>query len=41
LPTRQPLPGTVVIDREGNVRDLIEGVLLPEEFKQKVKPLLQ
>jgi thiol-disulfide isomerase/thioredoxin len=34
------LPLTVVIDRDGNVRDVIEGVLLPEEFEQKVKPLL-
>lgn len=35
------LPLTVVIDREGNVRDLIEGILLPEEFEQKIKPLLR
>jgi thiol-disulfide isomerase/thioredoxin len=35
------LPVTVVIDREGNVRDLIEGILLPEEFEQKIKPLLR
>ena len=35
------LPITVVIDREGNVRDLIEGILLPEEFEQKIKPLLR
>ncbi|HEV7890416.1 MAG TPA: TlpA disulfide reductase family protein [Pyrinomonadaceae bacterium] len=34
------LPLTVVIDRDGNVRDVIEGILLPEEFEQKVKPLL-
>ena len=35
------LPLTVVIDREGVVRELIEGILLPEEFEQKIKPLLQ
>ncbi|HEX8139466.1 MAG TPA: TlpA disulfide reductase family protein [Pyrinomonadaceae bacterium] len=35
------LPFTVVIDREGKIRDKIEGIVLPEEFEQKVKPLLQ
>jgi thiol-disulfide isomerase/thioredoxin len=34
------LPLTVVIDRQGNVRELIEGILLPQEFEQKIKPLL-
>jgi cytochrome c biogenesis protein CcmG/thiol:disulfide interchange protein DsbE len=34
------LPMTVVIDSEGTVRDVIEGVVFPEEFDQKVKPLL-
>jgi thiol-disulfide isomerase/thioredoxin len=37
----ETLPVTVLIDREGNVRDLIEGILLPEEFEQKIKPLLR
>ena len=37
----ETLPLTIIIDREGNVRDRIEGILLPEEFEQKVKPLLQ
>ncbi|HEX8709959.1 MAG TPA: TlpA disulfide reductase family protein [Pyrinomonadaceae bacterium] len=36
----ETLPLTVVIDRQGNVRDLIEGILLPQEFEQKIKPLL-
>ncbi len=36
----ETLPLTVVIDREGNVRDLIQGILLPEEFEEKIKPLL-
>lgn len=34
------LPVTVIIDREGRVRDRILGILTPEEFEQKVKPLL-
>lgn len=37
----ETLPITVVIDREGNIRELIEGILLPEEFEQKIKPLLR
>jgi thiol-disulfide isomerase/thioredoxin len=37
----ETLPYTVVIDREGNVRERIEGIILPEEFEQKIKPLLQ
>ena len=37
----ETLPLTVIIDREGNVRDRIEGILLPEEFGQKIKPLLK
>ncbi|HBB88449.1 MAG TPA: TlpA family protein disulfide reductase [Blastocatellia bacterium] len=36
----ETLPMTVVIDRAGNVRDVIEGVIFPEEFDQKIKPLL-
>lgn len=36
----ETLPLTIVIDREGNVRERIEGILLPEEFEQKIKPLL-
>ena len=34
------LPITVIIDREGNVREVIEGILYAEEFDAKVKPLL-
>ena len=37
----ETLPVTVVIDRKGNFMELIEGILLPEEFEQKIKPLLQ
>lgn len=39
--TGETLPYTVVIDREGKVRDRIEGIILDEEFEQKVKPLLR
>jgi thiol-disulfide isomerase/thioredoxin len=37
----ETLPFTVVIDREGRVREKIEGILLPDEFEEKVKPLLR
>jgi thiol-disulfide isomerase/thioredoxin len=36
-----PLPTTVLIDREGNIRDRILGILEPEEFEQKILPLLK
>ena len=35
------LPLTVVIDRDGKVNDIISGILLPEEFDEKIKPLLK
>ena len=38
--TNQTLPITVVIDRNGSVRALIEGVMYSDEFEDKVKPLL-
>lgn len=34
------LPLTVVIDRDGAVRDVVEGIMYADEFEQKVKPLL-
>jgi thiol-disulfide isomerase/thioredoxin len=37
----ETLPLTVVIDRQGNIRERIEGILLPVEFEQKIKPLLK
>jgi thiol-disulfide isomerase/thioredoxin len=37
----ETLPLTIIIDQEGNVRERIEGILLPEEFAQKIKPLLK
>jgi hypothetical protein len=36
----ETLPLTVVIDREGRVREKIEGILLPDEFEEKIRPLL-
>ena len=36
----ETLPMTVVIDREGIVREVIEGIMYSDEFDQKVKPLL-
>lgn len=37
----ETLPLTIIIDRRGDVRGRIEGILLPEEFEQKIKPLLR
>ena len=37
----ETLPVTIVIDRQGNVRERIEGILLPVEVEQKIKPLLK
>ncbi|MDT4968482.1 MAG: hypothetical protein QOJ64_3219 [Acidobacteriota bacterium] len=37
----ETLPMTIVIDRRGNIHERIEGILLPEEFEQKIKPLLK
>jgi peroxiredoxin len=37
----ETLPMTIVIDRRGRVREIVEGILLPEEFDAKIKPLLE
>jgi thiol-disulfide isomerase/thioredoxin len=37
----ETLPVTIVIGADGTVRDIIEGILLPEEFEQKIRPLLK
>ena len=37
----ESLPMTIVIGTDGRIRDIIEGILLPEEFEQKIKPLLR
>ena len=34
------LPITVVVDRNGNIKHIIEGILYSDEFGEKVKPLL-
>jgi peroxiredoxin len=36
----ETLPMTVVIDRDGTIRDVIEGIMYSDEFQEKVKPLL-
>jgi thiol-disulfide isomerase/thioredoxin len=36
----ETLPLTIVIDREGRITDIISGILLREEFDEKIKPLL-
>jgi thiol-disulfide isomerase/thioredoxin len=36
----ETLPLTVVMDRDGKVNDMISGILLREEFDEKIKPLL-
>ena len=36
----ETLPLTVVINRDGKVSDIISGILLREEFDEKIKPLL-
>ncbi|MCA1575735.1 MAG: TlpA family protein disulfide reductase [Acidobacteria bacterium] len=37
----EALPITIVIGKDGRIRDIIEGILLPEEFEQKIRPLLK
>jgi thiol-disulfide isomerase/thioredoxin len=37
----ETLPLTIVVGTDGRIRDIIEGILLPEEFEQKIKPLLK
>jgi len=37
----ETMPMTFVIGRDGTVQDIIEGILLPEEIEQKIKPLLK
>jgi thiol-disulfide isomerase/thioredoxin len=37
----ETLPLTIVIDRAGNVSQVIEGIIFPEEFDEKIKTLLK
>ena len=36
----ETLPITVIIDAQGDVRDVIEGIMYRDEFEEKVKPML-
>jgi len=36
----ETLPITAIIDTEGNLRDVVEGIMYRDEFDQKVKPIL-
>lgn len=36
----EALPVSVVVDTAGNVRDVIEGIVFPDEFHAKIRPLL-
>ena len=36
----ETLPLTIVIDRDGKVSNIIVGILLREEFDEKIRPLL-
>jgi len=38
--SEETLPLTVVINRDGKVNDIISGILLREEFEEKIRPLL-
>lgn len=38
--SEETLPLTVVIDRDGKVKEIISGILLRQEFDEKIKPLL-
>lgn len=37
----ESLPMTIVIGTDGRIRETIEGILLPKEFEEKIKPLLK
>lgn len=37
----ETMPLTVVIDRDGNIKEIVEGIIFAEEFDEKVKPLLE
>lgn len=37
----ETMPFSVVIDKDGNVKDVIEGIIFADEFDEKVKPLLE
>ena len=38
---RDNLPITIILDRQGNIVDEIDGVIFADEFETKIKPLLK
>ncbi|HEX5885541.1 MAG TPA: hypothetical protein VFY67_13450, partial [Pyrinomonadaceae bacterium] len=40
LTASETLPVTVIVDREGIIRGIIEGIMYSDEFEEKVRPLL-
>jgi hypothetical protein len=34
------MPFSVVIDKDGNIKAQIEGIIFDDEFEEKIKPLL-
>ncbi|HEX8251153.1 MAG TPA: TlpA disulfide reductase family protein [Pyrinomonadaceae bacterium] len=39
--SNETMPFSVVIDKDGNVRERIEGMIFADEFDEKIKPLLE
>ncbi|HEY0429037.1 MAG TPA: TlpA disulfide reductase family protein [Pyrinomonadaceae bacterium] len=37
----ETMPFSVVIDKDGNIKERIEGVIFDDEFDEKIKPLLK
>jgi thiol-disulfide isomerase/thioredoxin len=37
----ETMPFSILIDKEENIKERIEGVIFPEEFDEKIKPLLE
>jgi hypothetical protein len=37
----ETIPISVVIDKKGIVREVIRGIIFPEEFEQEIKPLFR
>ena len=37
----ETLPVTVIVDKHGNIAVRIDGVIFPDEFESKIKPLLK
>jgi len=37
----ETMPFTVIIDRNGDIKERIEGIIFADEFDEKIKPLLE